>query len=128
MSEESEKRLWGCHCKEEEGEFWGDPEFLTREEAIAAGRERYPGAFDTGRAEVFAATADEESFLNALANSAWEYDEVAEPWVDDLFRDKEAVEELRNSLQDVLDDWLERHKLTPSFFIVREIERWSPPC
>lgn len=77
---------------------------------------------------MFKATADEESFLNALANSAWEYDDVAEPWIDDLFRNKEAIEELRNSLQAVLDDWLERHKMTPNFFIVREIERWNPPC
>lgn len=119
---------WMCHERREDGEWWPEPEFDTREQAVEAGMARYGRDFEVGRAERYVAAADADRFLGALADDAWEFGEFAEGWCNDLTYSEEAVEELQGELQGVLDAWLSRHNLEPRFFIVRDIEQVEAPC
>jgi len=106
-------------------EWWdGLDEFLTRDEAIEAGRHEAGGTrFFTGRRK--ALFFGDAVFFDDMAERAAEhfYDEVGEaaedyaPMVDD-----EAREELRK----LLNDWATKHNVHPQFFTVVDVEEHQP--
>lgn len=108
-------------------EHFGNDEFDTKEQAIAAGSECYNGAsFYVGRIEHpgLGVRVDVTPIFEYINDCMM--DECGE-WAEGYLMDtkQEHDNELEESLCKVITDWIERHGYEPTFFKVVEIEKIS---
>jgi uncharacterized protein YegP (UPF0339 family) len=111
-------------------EIWGTSEdYDTKEDAIKYGREEAKDTeyetdyFDVGQIEKYVPCGiDVDDVLDRLVDDA--YDEVGE--VSDGYLSvitKEQENELEEKLNQVLNEWMEKHSLIPSFYKIVNVEK-----
>jgi hypothetical protein len=111
-------------------ENFNGPDFATREEAIAAAPAEFnlvPGdRFFVGRCYAASWSApDGDDAVEHLANQAMdEYGECAEEWPDAT---KEQRAELGELIGDVVEAWMKRHGLEPTFYGISDSEQIRVP-
>lgn len=120
------------YSRYEEDGFSGT--FPTRERALAEGRATWPGdAIYTGIAVM--AEADVHGWARRWIEQMQESEQsdcsAAEEWLNDV--SVEQVADLDAELAKTLKQWLDRHCLTPTWFVVVELQRHEPdsflcPC
>jgi len=118
MSEKQTGSAWATSLN---GEIYDYPFYASREEAIANGTAEYNGdpfwigkTFPPENAENF---FDAEDWLENVACQEDYSGDHAEDW--DMST-KEQRAELEKEVRAVMAAWLERHKLRPTFFNVRD--------
>lgn len=110
-------------------DIWLGDEYGTREEAIEAckkeyeyDRKEYEGkTCYVGRVDNYNVFIDGYSIIDDFQDDAWsECGEVAEGFLSDVT--KEQTEELQDKLNDVLQGWLTKHNLQPTFGNMVDVE------
>lgn len=105
--------------------------FYTKEEAIEAGKifARNEGllSFKVGRQVEVGPTGVDTDFIleNIAENMQSEVGEVADDYLLDVT--KEHQEELEEELNEVLFKWMEKHKYSPTFYNIEDIEEVQGP-
>lgn len=127
-----------------DNDIWYGDSFASREEAIADGVRQYndalnnigtelfdddypespSGIFHVGESMPFIPTIDAVQIIEHLQEDAdYQCGEVAEDFLDWNYITDEQVADLQDNLQRELDAWLKRHKLTPGFYQIINIEK-----
>lgn len=110
-------------------DLWLGDEYGTREEAIEACKKEYeydPKGYEgkacyVGEVDNYNAFFDGESIIDYLQEDAWsECGEVADGFLCGIA--DEQIEELQDKLNDVLQEWLTKHDLQPTFGKMVEVE------
>lgn len=112
-----------------ESDVWLNDQYGTKEEAMEACKKEYeydPKEYEgktcyVGRVDTYNAFIDADGIIEHIQDDAWsECGEVAEGFLSDVT--KEQTEELQNKLNDVLQEWLTKHNLQPTFGDMVDIE------
>ena len=110
-----------------ESDIWLGDKYDTKEDAIEDCREEYnSGDYEeetcyVGRIDTYNAFIDADSIIEDIQNYAYsECGEVAEEFLIDVT--KEQTEELQDKLNDVLQEWLTKHNLQPTFGNMVDVE------
>ena len=110
-----------------DGERFNADFYGTREEAVEDGRELWPDeVFFVGKA-VDPQPPEDYFDCDDWLDSVSEQEDYGGDWADDWNEStKEQRAELDAEVRAVMAAWLDRHKLRPTFFVVRSIKSVGP--
>lgn len=107
----------------QEEEIWRHDTFDTIEECVADAKENYGlsnGSVFVGECVLFDTYVNAYDVLEQLKQDAFDFaGECAEGW--DLFVNMAEVDELSESLTEVVKNWLKKYNREPSFYSVGNI-------
>lgn len=118
--------LWSYTQDEE---YWDNNWFLTKEEAIEAGREEWPGeSFEIGQQYNLEFTENQCIWFNLGENAIEAMDdalqdevgEVAEYWTDQITHEDE--EDLNKRIGKAIMEWIQDRVGQPNVFLVDNVE------